>query len=174
VNYLKKVEQIKNNISPENFFELRYEDLIKYPCNELNNLCKFLDLEYSEAMLDYHQNKTDYKTDDRNQVNLKKPIIKAAVRKWRQEMSLSESQIFETIASASLQKYNYSFQENPFYFPYSKLIIDRFLTGPTKRLVAMMKNSPGHREALIYLLIKFQLSFWQPSSLNFRTSNLKS
>jgi hypothetical protein len=42
-------------LGPGLYYELRYEDLVAAPADQLRLICRFLDLPYAEAMLDYHR-----------------------------------------------------------------------------------------------------------------------
>jgi hypothetical protein len=45
-------------LGPDLYHELRYEDLVTAPADQLRMICGFLDLPYAEAMLNYHRGRT--------------------------------------------------------------------------------------------------------------------
>jgi hypothetical protein len=45
-------------LGPDIYHELRYEDLVAAPADQLRRICGFLELPYDEAMLDYHRGRT--------------------------------------------------------------------------------------------------------------------
>ena len=52
----------RERIGPERFFSLPYEELTSRPRELVQNLCRFLDIEFSERMLCFHQSREASRT----------------------------------------------------------------------------------------------------------------
>lgn len=64
------------------FLQVRYEDLLANPEQELRRICGFLSEEFSPVMLAYYR---EYKTvpcDQRNAANLRRPVMSENAGKW--------------------------------------------------------------------------------------------
>lgn len=156
-NYLGRVGKLKKQINPQNLLELSYENLLENTESELQRICEFLNEDYEISMLEFYKNKNDYKTDQQNQSNLKKPIIKSNSNKWRKKMNAKEIRVFESIAGDYLKEYGYEVVNIDSQISF----IDDFYLGkiisPTKKILAMIKNRKGHKDSLIKLFIKLRL-----------------
>jgi hypothetical protein len=54
----KSWNQLKNSLTPEQYMEIKYEDILDDVEAGLGEICSFLGLEYSRGMLSYAQNST--------------------------------------------------------------------------------------------------------------------
>ena len=63
------------------FLDIRYEDLIAEPETEARKLIEFCDLPWEDTCLEFHKTKRHVRTASTAQV--KKPIYKTAVQRWR-------------------------------------------------------------------------------------------
>lgn len=91
--------------------EVRYEDLVTNNRSELTRICEFLGEPYDERMLDYyvynareHQEPTEFLAWKRR--TLEKPTT-SQVGRFRRELTDEEIGVFETHASALLERYGY-------------------------------------------------------------------
>lgn len=107
------------------YLELRYEDLLSNPRQELDRICRFIDLPFDTSMLDYHRQaksrlnevKTRYRPDgsivltkdDRlhNHRFTSQPPDMSRSGRWRTEMTLAEREVFEGIAGSLLREMGY-------------------------------------------------------------------
>jgi Sulfotransferase family len=89
---------------PERYHELRYEDLVTEPRAELARICAFLELEFEPAMLAYHEG-VDASTRQDHPLLAKPPT--AGTRRWQEQMSPADVQVFEAIAGATLAQLGY-------------------------------------------------------------------
>lgn len=88
------------------FYQVRYEDLVDEPENELRAIAGFLDIPYSDSMPNYHEGKT------MNQPGLSAksawlPPVKN-LRDWRKDMAPEDIGVFEGIAGPLLRETGYS------------------------------------------------------------------
>ena len=51
-----------NNLFPNFIFNIKYEDLITKPENQIRNLLRFCDLNWNDKCLNFHNNKRIIKT----------------------------------------------------------------------------------------------------------------
>src|ERR1700741_3834466 len=54
-NTYTKLQQLKDKIGADRFIEIKYEDLVSNPENELQKICSFIGIPYNSIMLDYHE-----------------------------------------------------------------------------------------------------------------------
>jgi hypothetical protein len=97
------------NAIPGRYTEVRYEDLLDNPQQELERLCDFLGLDFEERMLDY-QSKAEataatYVGPDVH-ANLRKPLSKG-LRDWRRDISSSELAVLQRLGGATLADFGY-------------------------------------------------------------------
>lgn len=93
--------RLQAKISPEQCFELRFEDLILAPEVELEKLCLFMGVQYSEKMLDYVQSSTYGKPD----VSL--------IKQWVKKLSEREIQYVEAKSHKLMQDLRYELSGYP-------------------------------------------------------------
>ncbi|WP_175634170.1 sulfotransferase family protein [Pedobacter ghigonis] len=102
--------ELSKQIEPARFFALDYEELIANPEEVIKKLCRFLEIEYFESMLDFHRSKESLATANAGEMweNLAKPIIKDNTRKFLKELSAEEINIFEIINQQTLTELGYT------------------------------------------------------------------
>lgn len=158
--YCSIMEVIESNIPKERFVQVAYEDLISKPKENLTRICKFLDLEYESTMLDFHTQKSEYKSDSINQENLKKPVMSNNMNKWRNEFSPKERHFFDKVAGEYLEKNGYSRSiENKSRKYGMQWLIHKYVENPVKKGVAMVKNRKGHKNWLVQFKIVAKLIY---------------
>ena len=156
-DYLLRVDELKSQLREDMFMEVRYEDLLDEPEAITRKICDFIGEEFSEDMLAFYQGKVSYPTDKKNLSNLKQPLIRSNKNKWLKEMDDEEVRIFEAIAGDMLKNYNYEcVAESPAISTREEFII-KYIVHPPKRILSMLKNFKGHREALRLWFIYFKL-----------------
>jgi len=101
--------ELSKKITKDWFFSLNYEELIASPADVIQRLCRFLAIDYSENMLDFHHSKESQSTASAGEMweNLAKPIIKDNTGKFRKELSIEEISIFESINQQTLTDLGY-------------------------------------------------------------------
>jgi len=101
--------KLSERIDSSRFFALNYETLILHPEVILKKLCDFLEISYSENMLNFynsHESKTTAAAGEMWQ-NLEKPIISTNTRKFHCELEQHELEIFELITQEVLTRLGY-------------------------------------------------------------------
>jgi hypothetical protein len=91
-------------LGPERYLELRYEELVAEPEASLRRVCEFLGLAFEPPMLEYHRHIEIDRLEDHPR--LAEPPT-PGVRRWREEMSAADAELFEAIAGGLLAELGY-------------------------------------------------------------------
>lgn len=99
----------------DRFLEVRYEDLVTAPSVVLEQICRFLGVDYSDQMLRYHEHVADYIPKEKQSLwpLINRPPEKDNLYKWMREMSAADRAIFERVAADLLRIYGYETQLRP-------------------------------------------------------------
>jgi hypothetical protein len=104
-----RVAHKMGNMIADNYFELRYEDLVAEPEHYLKNICEFIDVKYSPVMLDYHLGKSANMPKDSlkwHNNSISKPDISKR-DEWVGKMSNADKKIFQDNARFGLDHFGY-------------------------------------------------------------------
>lgn len=96
-------------LGPARYREVRYEDLVDSPIEVLKGLCEFLEVEFDEAMLSFHERAGEIVeplTNPTANANIYRPLSRTS-RDWKREMTPSELGFFETLAGSTLRRFGY-------------------------------------------------------------------
>lgn len=155
--YLAAAEGARAFLGEKAFLQVRYEDLLATPEQELRRICAFLGEDFSPLMLTFYQERKTLRCDQRNAENLRCPVMSDNAGKWRTNMTERELRIFEALAGASLDQYGYDRAlDQPSISAWESLSC-RYLEHPPRRLSAMLKNRQARRLALQKLRLHFSL-----------------
>lgn len=155
--YLAAAEEARAFLGDKAFLQVRYEDLLAAPEEELRRICDFLGEEFTPVMLTYYQEKKSAQFDQRNADNLRRPILSDNAGKWRTQMTGRELRIFEALAGASLERYGYARALSQARISKWESLCCRYLEHPPRRVAAILKNSQGRRLALQKLRLHLSL-----------------
>lgn len=156
--YVDEIEKFKQAADPKQFLEIRYEDLIGDPEMMLRQVCDFIDESFDPAMLNHHQQKDNYMTDKRNQVNLKRPVMRSNAGKWQTQMSPKAQTVFEAVAGTQLKRYGYPLLHTGATVSAWDRFRYRYLMHPPLRMISMLRNTKGLVDGLVVLRIKTRLA----------------
>ncbi len=98
-----------------NYIELRYEELVLAPEQQLRRICEFLELDYDPRMLSYHENSVNEMPQaslDWHRNSVKAPD-RSLVYTWKYDMPKADRIIFEQIASDALETFGYEQERLP-------------------------------------------------------------
>ena len=96
-------------LGPQNYYELRYEDLVTRPMEECIALCEFLEIPFDEAMLRHEENFRPRKGPGGAILHARVGLpITAGLRDWRVEMPAEELGRFEATAGTFLEELSYT------------------------------------------------------------------
>ena len=109
-----------------NFYELKYEDLIKDPDYELKKICNFLKVEYENNILNYYNSSKELVSKD--EFEWKKetfnPVDNKNSNKWKKEFNFFKILIIESICYTHIKENFYN--ENYKLLPVKFLFISIF------------------------------------------------
>lgn len=94
---------------PERFVQLRYEDLLARPEEQLSRVCEALGLNYDPNMLSFHESGPEdfYGKDSPWFRNLGKPLDSSQARKWEREMTPEAIGLIESICRPLMERFGY-------------------------------------------------------------------
>jgi hypothetical protein len=101
---------LSERVGSHQLFSLSYESLIENPERVVPELCEFLNIDFSNNMLQYYKSEESKATAAAGEMweNLEKPIIKDNAGKFLRELSGDEIEIFELINHDVLRRLGYS------------------------------------------------------------------
>jgi hypothetical protein len=95
------------------FLQLRYEDLVSSPAEEVTRLCRFLGIEPVDSMFEHH-NLVGKTAPDvcgiEHHENVRRPISKDSLGKWRSELPVPALGMVSRIVHPEMKLYGYSLQ----------------------------------------------------------------
>ena len=98
--------QFGSSLGPELYCELRYESLVSNPDGECAALCSFLGLPYEDAMLRFHEGKTQ--TDPGLSSKEAWLPVTPGLRDWKSQMPGEDIERFEAAAGELLDELGYA------------------------------------------------------------------
>ena len=103
------IDSAKEN--PHKFFMVRYEDLVVQTKPTLQKICNFLNVNFTEQMLDFYQNKNElhFKWHD----NLNSPVNNKSVGGWKKKLSEPQVQVAEKICGELGETLGYTTSQDP-------------------------------------------------------------
>lgn len=101
-SYVERGRDAGRTLSPHQYLELRYEDLLESPEDSMKTLCNFLGETYSDTIFDVNPVDNPGKTPLVHQ-----PINASNAEKWRTLMSPSQIKAFESVAGDTLRQCGY-------------------------------------------------------------------
>lgn len=94
------------------YYEIKYENLIKKPADEVSKLCSWLNIKYNDEMLRVNDNIERY-GDAKNRYG----VLKDNFQKWDGNISRYELKRIEEIAGNTIYKLNYPLKHRPTFKP---------------------------------------------------------
>lgn len=100
---------LAKQVPADRFFSLNYENLISKPEETVRKLCAFLDIAYTDSMLQYYTSNASKITAESGEMwsNLNKPIMTNNSNKFLKEFKPDELEIFELVAGDTLTALGY-------------------------------------------------------------------
>ena len=119
--------KIKENCSRENFFSIKYEDLLSNPKKIIQNFCDKYLIDYNDNFIDFYKSDDSIIASSSGKLwkNLSKPLIKNNKEKYIDELSANEILLFESINYRYLKMLNYKlkYDNSTFYELFIKLFL---------------------------------------------------
>ncbi len=108
VQALKTAEWARATLRPDQYFEVRYEDLVARPRAELERLCAYLGEDLDEAMLAHHRSVDEEVPDYKGwHERVRQPVSQAAVQRWQRDLTSDEVRLFELLGARQLKAAGY-------------------------------------------------------------------
>jgi len=92
---------------PKHALELRYEDLVVEPEEQLRRVCHFLGEDFHPKMLDFRLSAEESVPTGGFHDAVRNPLTTSRVGRWRREMSPGDLRVFEAIAGSTLEAVGY-------------------------------------------------------------------
>jgi hypothetical protein len=96
----------REHLGPDQYIELRYEDLVDDPVGQLQRLSQFLRIPFDQAMLQHYQTAPNLINKPYHE-RLAEPVNSAAVEKWRRTLELEELALVEAKVGHLLEEFGY-------------------------------------------------------------------
>lgn len=105
---IERVEALKRQSTPDQFLEIRYENLVSQPENALRQICRFSAIEYTPQMLDYWKLPTTIEhTYEHAHRNLSKAVTTDSIGKWRERLSPDQQAHIMSRVGGTLKQLGY-------------------------------------------------------------------
>jgi hypothetical protein len=106
-SFVEKGRMLGRHLLPNQYLELRYEDILASPGEMLRKLCDFLEIEFTEALFDLQPSENKGKTPLIHQ-----PLKAENAGKWRTRMTQGQIRAFESVAGNTLVECGYERSTN--------------------------------------------------------------
>ncbi|MGK7892251.1 MAG: sulfotransferase [Xenococcus sp. (in: cyanobacteria)] len=105
----RRALDMKNKLAADRFYRISYEEITGDPEPALRGLCKFMGVEYTPKMLNFHQSSEASNAASSSSLwgNVTQPIMKQNTKKFLQKMTNEEIEIFESVAGDVLDALGY-------------------------------------------------------------------
>jgi hypothetical protein len=115
VQSMRKAAEAREKLRPDQYYELRYEDLVANPRPELERICAFLGEEFDEAMLEHHRVASEAVPAHKDwHTRTREGVSTAQVEAWKEQLEPWEIAVFERLARKWLQHYGYELTTKPY------------------------------------------------------------
>ena len=105
---VEQAEALRHKTGPEQFLQVRYEDMVTQPADTLQRICHFSNIEYIDEMLDFWQSPTTIEHKHyKHHRNLGKPLSANSIGRWAERLTLAEQQYVLAKTSESLKHLGY-------------------------------------------------------------------
>ena len=149
--HVRVCQKIGRSLPSDQYMELRYEDLLDRPEQELRRVCVFLGEPFDAGMLRYFEQPTYYPTDDANARNLGRRLIVANKQKWRRTMTPSEVEMVEASVAPTLRLLGYGTVTGQRRMGRLERFFRAHLEPLPYRALSMLRNRRGQAEGLARL-----------------------
>jgi Sulfotransferase family len=156
--YLAQMRMIRASIAEDSFLEVSYEDLVRAPRHVLRTICRFLEEDFCEQMLHFHERTTRYPTDLVNEANLHRPVLVGNAGKWRGEMSAGDIRIVEAVAGRDLRALGYPLAGEPRPLSRTEHLFRRYVEHPPRRSIARLRDRQGQAERLRLVALRARVA----------------
>jgi hypothetical protein len=112
VRRIRKAQTSGARLGPSQYYELRYEDLVTDPENELRSVCHFLGEDFESSMLRHHRlASTRIEPDSHFFDTVRDPLTDARVGRWRTKLSLADQRLIQAVSGRLLEELDYPLED---------------------------------------------------------------
>jgi len=116
--------EVGEKLFDDNYIEIKYEKLVENPQEELQRLCKSLDISYENGMLDFYKQaqkvvvgeEKDWKGD------VFKPVQTKNIKKWKNDLTQDQIETIECVLKNEMEKLGYKKTANKNFCLYKSFI----------------------------------------------------
>ncbi len=101
--YVEEGHLAGQHLDSDVYFEIRYEDILTDQINSMKKICKFLDIPFSDSLIEFKKSSGHGKTP-----LLQKPIQQDNIERWRSKMTRRQVSVFERSVGDTLTRNGYS------------------------------------------------------------------
>lgn len=106
--------RFRDELPPDRYTGVRYEDLVQDPEPELRRLCAFLEEPFDDRMLAPHERPTHgFATWEQHKALTRKPVTTARIGRYRTELDPAEIALFQWVARRELEANGYPIDPVP-------------------------------------------------------------
>lgn len=105
--YVEACEAVRERLPLNSWCEVYYENLVSDTEQELTRLMSFLGEEFQPNQLQFHSRGGSWKTDQRNEMQLRKPVSKDSVWRWKTGLSKREVRLVEAMTGPIMERHGY-------------------------------------------------------------------
>jgi hypothetical protein len=104
----RAVEPWREQLPADQWYDIKYEDFVRDPVNQLKSLCEFLDEPYEESLLEFHTTPVAQRRGKtRDNAPLGHPISDKYIGRYKQELSIRDQRIAAWVAGETLARLGY-------------------------------------------------------------------
>lgn len=144
---IRFIEKSMKNIPSSSMKIIRYEDLLDKPEETLRAICEFLNIQFEEEMLSFHQSSDKYIGKHHSELIFKK-IDKSNTNKWKELLTPTETKLYQNIAAKTLRTYGYDLMEKKLTLYHVFLTSKDLIIGLPKRIIELIKVRLAFRRAI--------------------------
>lgn len=106
---IKRARKLQDEVGLDKFIEIKYENLVIEPETTLEQISKFIGIEYTSKMLDYWKLDSTVESKFYNfHRNLEKPVFTSSIGGWKNKLSIEQKKILDTEIKTILNDLKYS------------------------------------------------------------------
>jgi len=109
VRRIRKAREAGANFGRNHYYEIRYENLVENPSDELRKVCEFLQESYEPEMLSPEvMAQARIEPDDHFFSNVRNPVTTQSVGRGRKELSSNDCRVVEKVAGDLMEELGYA------------------------------------------------------------------
>lgn len=110
-NWVRRIRDIQISsraLESTNYYEVRYEDLVRQPESELRAICSFIGETYQPAMVDHHNMAIErISADSHFFSSVREPVNENKIGKWRSDLAVRDQRLIQFVQGPLLDELDY-------------------------------------------------------------------